>query len=108
MSLFRGLAFGAMSGLVATMAMTSTMRRLHKHLPPVERYPLPPREITQTVLPAATRKDDAVTALLAHFSYGALAGAIYACLPGQRPWGVLYGPAVWAVSYFERDDRRRG
>ena len=97
--MLRGLAFGAMSGLVATMAMTSAMRRLHAHLPPMERYPLPPREITATLLPAATRKDGAVTALLAHFGYGALTGAIYACLPVRRFPGVLYGPVVWAVSY---------
>lgn len=100
MSAMRNIAFGALAGVVATMTMTSTMRRLHAALPPDERYPLPPREITETLLPAATRKEGAATALLAHFGYGALTGAIYACLPGRRPPGFVYGPVVWAASYF--------
>lgn len=96
----RNLAFGALAGLTATMAMTMTMRRLHTALPEAERYPLPPREITQTVLPKVARPDGAAAALLAHFGYGAVTGALYACLPQSRLSGTLYGPAVWAVSYF--------
>jgi hypothetical protein len=93
----RDIAFGALAGVCATMAMTVTMRQLWEHLPPAQRYPLPPREITQRSLPAT----GAGTALLAHFGYGALTGALYACLPPRaRPAGILYGPAVWAASYF--------
>src|SRR5687767_15180090 len=51
--------FGAIAGMVGTMAMTSTMRRLHKKLPPKQRYPLPPREIVDAVAdpPGEATKD---------------------------------------------------
>lgn len=96
----REVTFGALAGLCATMAMTAAMRRLHHVLPPEERYPLPPREITERALPAASRNDGGATALLAHFGYGALTGALYTVLPRGRLPGIVYGPAVWAASYF--------
>ncbi len=96
----RGTAFGALAGLCATMAMTMVMRRLHEALPPDERYPLPPREITERALPVTSKHDAAATALLAHFGYGALTGALYGCVPRHRPPGIVYGPAIWAASYF--------
>jgi len=99
MSIFRDITFGALAGITATMVMTTTMRRLHSHLPPEEQYPLPPREITVTMLPAASRKDGAATTMLAHFGYGAATGALYACFANGRVPGVIYGPAVWAASY---------
>lgn len=82
------------------MTMTIAMRNLHRLLPPEERYPLPPREIAETALPAAARKDGAAAALLAHFGYGALTGALYAGLPRRILPGFVYGAVVWAASYF--------
>ena len=45
------LIIGALAGLTATTAMTAAMRRLHRQLPARERYPLPPREITERLAP---------------------------------------------------------
>jgi hypothetical protein len=50
----QNLAFGALAGLSATMAMTAAMRALFKWLPSHERYPLPPRELTERILPLET------------------------------------------------------
>ena len=88
---------GAVAGFCATMAMTAAMRLLHRRLDAQDEYPLPPREITQEVLDP--REENAATCtLLAHFHYGALAGALYGLLPRHVP-GVVFGPLVWAVSY---------
>jgi hypothetical protein len=96
---------GALAGTIATIAMTAAMRRLHRRLPKDERYPLPPREITETV----ARRGDVVpseealrdAALTAHFAYGAATGALYALLPRRNsvPFGAAYGLLVWAASY---------
>lgn len=91
----RKIVFGALAGLTATMAMTAFMRRAHEQLPHSECYPLPPRELTERVMDAP---DLPTTTMLSHFSYGALAGAIYSALP-RRPAGMVFGPLVWAVSY---------
>lgn len=90
--------FGALAGLSATMAMTAAMRHLFTRLDQRDRYPLPPREITEDLLPATRRTLPALT-MLAHFGYGALAGAFYGLLPRRKMTGVLYGTAVWAASY---------
>lgn len=97
--LARNVTFGALAGLCATMAMTAAMRRLHEKLPSSERYPLPPREITEKMTPTASREAESVLTLLGHFSYGAIAGALYACLPGKHMPAIIYGPLVWAASY---------
>jgi uncharacterized membrane protein YagU involved in acid resistance len=96
------LLLGALAGLAGTMAMTSAMSRLHRRLPPKEQYPLPPREITAAVLPAAADKTVRDSAMAAHFAYGAATGAIIAGLrPETGPvGGALYGAGVWAASYF--------
>ena len=49
------LLFGAIAGVCATMAMTSGMRLLFGALGRKERYPLPPREITEELVPAPRR-----------------------------------------------------
>ncbi|WMT92768.1 hypothetical protein [Pelagibacterium sp. H642] len=82
------------------MAMTAAMRRLHEKLPPKQSYPLPPREITDRMIPSASQEIKSAATLLGHFGYGALAGALYACLPGKRMPAVIYGPLVWTASYF--------
>jgi hypothetical protein len=98
------LVSGALAGAFATLPMTAAMRRLHRHLPPGERHPLPPREIVETVaraarLPPALGGRDAT--LLAHFGYGALAGALFAEATARRSLaaGAGFGLAVWAASY---------
>lgn len=88
---------GAIAGFCATMAMTMAMRALERRLDQQERYPLPPREITEEVTDAEGERAADQT-ILAHFGFGALAGAIYGLLPRRMP-GLLFGPLVWAVSY---------
>lgn len=93
------LAFGALSGLTATMAMTAAMRLMHSALPRKDRYPLPPRELTEQMLPASPSNLPALT-VLAHFAYGAAAGSLFGCVPDRwRGTGSLYGVGVWALSY---------
>jgi hypothetical protein len=96
-----------LGGLVGTAAMTAAMRRMHGRLPDRERYPLPPREIIQSVAGRtgmdrqAGEGDLQDLTLGAHFAYGAAAGALYAVArPGDGVFaGVCYGLAVWAGSY---------
>lgn len=88
---------GAIAGFCATMAMTVAMRALDQQLNLKDQYPLPPREITQDLLHSGDRQAAPLT-LLAHFGFGALAGALYGTLPRKVP-GVLFGPVVWGASY---------
>ncbi len=91
---------GALAGLVATLAMTAAMRRLHRRLSEGDRYPLPPREITdRTGLSALARHDRGT--LLNHFAFGAGMGALYGALCANRSLGAggLYGLGVWSASY---------
>lgn len=99
------LLIGAIAGIAGTVAMTSAMARLHRRLPPSERYPLPPREIVETVAAKAgaalddEAAKDATTA--AHFAYGAAAGAAIAAAtvrPGAGG-GAAAGVAIWMASY---------
>jgi uncharacterized membrane protein YagU involved in acid resistance len=94
------LAIGGIAGFVATMAMTSAMRRLHRRLPAKERYPLTPREIVDQALdpPAAAAPD---LTLIAHFAYGAGCGAMIALADPRigRVGGALAGGGVWLASY---------
>src|SRR4051812_11813136 len=94
------LVIGGIAGFVATMAMTSAMRRLHRQLPAKERYPLTPREIVDSALdpPAAAAPD---LTLIAHFAYGAGWGALIAAANPRigRVGGAAAGGAVWLGSY---------
>jgi hypothetical protein len=94
-------ALGAIAGYAATLAMTSLMQRLHERLPQAERYPLTPREITETIAPAEDEDATATRTLLAHFAYGALTGALYGIASRRTGLtsGALYGAGVWCVSY---------
>ena len=38
---------GALAGLAATAPMTLAMKLMHEQLPREERYPLPPRQVTE-------------------------------------------------------------
>lgn len=97
------LLIGALAGITATTMMTAAMRRLHAGLPKEERYPLPPREITERLSPD-NPGDDSLRdrSLAAHFAYGAATGAMIG-VAGTRPResvGALLGAGVWAASYF--------
>jgi uncharacterized membrane protein YagU involved in acid resistance len=104
------LVIGALAGLAATAPMTLAMRAMHRYLPNHQQYPLPPRLITDKVTedvgiarPMA-EEDQRLLTLVAHFSYGAAAGALYAPLAERVELppvasGVLYGLVVWAGSY---------
>src|SRR5688572_21597562 len=106
-----GLYQGAIAGLIATAPMTVVMLLLHRLLPDYQRYPVEPYRITTR---AARRlhlggvMDDPEARLaattVAHFGYGAAAGALFPPLLGWLPIpsvlaGLLYGFAVWAGSY---------
>ena len=78
------LLIGGIAGFVGTMAMTAAMRRLHRRLPEKERYPLTPREIIDSTadkldVPIGGERAKDVTTL-AHFLYGAAAGAVLAAM----------------------------
>lgn len=101
---------GAVAGVVATAAMTLAAQALFRRLPKAERYPLPPRELTERVAGWAGVRGRLgepglkATTLASHFGFGAAAGGLYAPLfLGGRPPpmanGVGYGLAVWAASY---------
>lgn len=93
----RSMVSGALAGLAATMVMTAAMRRLH---PLIEnRYPLPPREIIDRLAGRQNERDARIMTILAHFGFGAAAGAIYATTPLRRLGGIAYGLGVWAASY---------
>jgi uncharacterized membrane protein YagU involved in acid resistance len=99
------LVIGAIAGFVGTMTMTAAMRRLHRRLPPKERYPLTPREIVDSAsaqlgAPLADANARDVT-LGAHFLYGAAVGAMFSVMnpdPSKKA-GALAGSAVWLASY---------
>jgi len=101
---------GAIAGLVATAPMTWAMNRMHRRLPERDRYPLPPRLITERVASAAgvadamTERQHEAAALASHYAYGAAVGA--GCAPVMRVLGgppvvagIGYGLGVWAASY---------
>lgn len=97
------LLIGAIAGFAATVAMTMAMSRLHRRLPPDDQYPLPPREITERLLPEM--QDDNMikdSATAAHHGYGALGGALIAATaPSIGPvGGAIAGVGIWAASYF--------
>lgn len=102
----QALAQGALAGLAATVPMTLAMELLWRRLPENLRYPLPPREIIDRILPEELQKELGETGsqqvtLAAHFGYGAAVGAIFSLLTSsRRPGaGAAYGVAIWASSY---------
>ena len=95
------LFIGAVAGLAGTVAMTSAMLRMHRLLPPAERYPLPPREVVEAASLEAPLSPNADTALIAHLGFGALVGALLGLarpMPSAREHAIG-AVGVWAVSY---------
>ena len=108
-SLIRRLLRGALAGLIATAPMSLTMITLHQYLPRHQRYPLPPHRITHRVMEGHRRdpshEEKKALTLVSHFTYGAVAGALFSGLVQQPPLrstlsGLIYGLLVWAGSYF--------
>ena len=96
------LVVGAIAGIVGTAAMTAAMRRLHGHLPPDQRYPMPPREVIDAAKADAPLLSTAETTIATHFAFGATVGALFNLI-GVRPNAAAYGLGalgVWAGSYF--------
>jgi hypothetical protein len=101
------LLLGALGGIAGTAAMTMAMRWMHRRLADKERYPLPPREIIESMsrpTPAYRRADEGALqdlTLGAHFAYGAATGALYGLArpEGGAAAGAGYGLLVWAASY---------
>jgi uncharacterized membrane protein YagU involved in acid resistance len=102
---------GSVAGLVATAPMTAVMALLHRELPPHERQPLPPREVTVRTAGSLgaeeavdTEKKRESATWVSHFGYGAAAGALYGLIANRFPGpplarGILWGLTVWAGSY---------
>ncbi|CAO3381937.1 hypothetical protein [Azospirillum argentinense] len=103
-------AAGAIAGLAGTVAMTAAMRAMFRSLPEKDRYPLPPRLITDRVvgptglMDALDEPERRDLTLALHYGYGAAAGALYPTV-AQRVGGpaavtgIGYGLAVWGASY---------
>ncbi len=104
------LVIGTIAGLAATAPMTLAMKAMHRNLPPQDRHPLPPREVTMNIAEKVGLKEHLNEPLrreltiVSHFAYGAAAGAVYASLEEKMPLpppfsGVCFGHAVWVGSY---------
>ncbi len=104
---------GAAAGFVATVPMTLVMEALRAALPAEQQRLMPPREVVdrtiektaETAGKAATvdRGDRVALTTIAHFAFGAAAGAFYGAAVGSRRTsaltGLAYGLAVWAIAY---------
>lgn len=105
------LGAGLVSGFAATAPMTAVMAALRRRLPLVQRYPLPPRQITMKLAGRAGLRRGMGEAgrtgltLASHFAYGAAAGVLYTLLrpgrsaPMSAAKGAAVGAAVWTASY---------
>jgi uncharacterized membrane protein YagU involved in acid resistance len=104
------LVRGGLAGFAATAPMTMAMDLMHRGLPGWERYPLPPREITEELVHGAGLSDELGQAertaltMANHFAYGAAAGTLYPLVAervagGPLATGIAYGLGVWAASY---------
>lgn len=101
-------AAGAVGGLLATVPMTAVMTILFQKLQRPQQYPLPPRQITEVFVARVSGgrhfgdRPLTLLSLLAHFAYGAAAGAVYPlfCRPKHAALsGSVFGLAVWGASY---------
>ncbi len=100
--------FGA--GMAATVPMTAFMFKLHHNLPQKERYPLPPRLISENLLSKLgianelSLADTKRLTWVMHFGYGGAMGILYGLTGAKIPGsplakGIGFGLGVWAFSY---------
>jgi putative membrane protein len=106
----RELLTGAAAGTAAAVPMVAYWEYMHRHLPGEPPRPLPPREIVEAlavkmgVSRQLSERDMQNLALLGHFGYGALTGALFGVMVPARPiaavgCGLLFGVTVWTGSY---------
>ena len=94
------VAHAALRGAIAAMAMTG-MRRFTVHAGLVDQTPPHAilRQRARGVLRIVPRSQRPAVVELAHWSYGAAAGATFGMLPDRarrRPWaGPAFGLAIW-------------
>jgi putative membrane protein len=107
---FRKLVKGAAAGFIATAPMSASMLIGWTLLPRREKYPLPPRLITEEITEQIGIEDQLTEdqlvglTIFSHFAYGALFGSIYALSEGRIPIhaslkGAFTGLVIWAGSY---------
>lgn len=102
-TMMRRLVKGALSGALATAAMSGVMVAGEKAgLMPGQ----PPKHIVRGLLPGSKHRPkpgEGVLAALAHVGFGAASGAAFALIsrgPRHRlPLGVGYALAIWVTSY---------
>jgi uncharacterized membrane protein YagU involved in acid resistance len=101
---------GTIAGLFATIPMTLSMLLLQRVLPQQQRYALPPERITNElarrvgVKKHLDKRQRLGAALVSHFGYGAIMGALYTLFARRIPLpsllkGAVFGLVVWAGSY---------
>ena len=104
---------GAAAGFVATVPMTIVMEAMRAALPAEQHRRMPPREVVDRTIDKTIettgegaqldRSDRAALTTIAHFAFGAAAGALYGAAIGSRRasalTGLAYGLAVWALAY---------
>ena len=103
------MLLGGIAGVIGTYAMTLAKLLLFAGLPRRERYPLPPREITQEVAerlagqPLHDEQSLMTGTIAAHFGFGAVCGMLFTALNLHRRRPVLngagFGLLVWVASY---------
>jgi hypothetical protein len=106
----RGVLAGAVAGFAATAPMTAAMRAVHCRLPPHQRDPLPPKQVTVNAAEVVgvrhklSPREKHQAFQVAHYAFGTTAGAVYGALaphlaaPGMVT-GVGYALTVWATHY---------
>ncbi|MEU7898160.1 hypothetical protein AB0B45_35525 [Nonomuraea sp. NPDC049152] len=101
--MIRELARGALAGATATTAMSAVMLAGDKAGLMREN---PPKRVVRSLLPGHPRRPkpgEKQVAVLAHYAFGAGAGALLALVTRGRgaplPVGVAYGLAIWLASY---------
>ena len=101
---------GAAAGFLATIPMTAVMTALYPLLPAGQQYPLPPSQITARATAEVGVQHDIdpdehrALALLNHFGFGTVSGALFAPLARLVPLspalsGIVWGLLVWLSSY---------
>ncbi|SDQ65743.1 DUF6789 family protein [Thermostaphylospora chromogena] len=99
----RNLAKDAVSGLVATAAMSAVMVAGQQAGLLGDQ---PPKRIARGIMPGSRHRPkpgEGVLGAVTHFGFGAVSGMVFGVLAGDRPvrvrYTVAYALAVWLASY---------